>query len=301
MMTISIEQMHPLFVGEVEGVTLSPDMDEAIVHAVDEAINKFAVLIFHEQKLDNEELYAVGERFGRIAAPRNHRAGQRIEKAGIADISNLDDKGEVRRRDDNRRLDGLGNQLWHSDASFRPISGALSMLYAEAIPPKGGDTEFADLRAAYDELDGEMKDEIEGLMVEHTIFHSRGLLGHTDYSDEERKALPAVRHPLVRTHPGSKRKTLYLGAHASHIIDWPIPEGRLLLHDLTAHATDRRFTYAHQWAVGDLVIWDNRCTLHRGRRYDDVKHKRDLRRVTTQDMDSINDNPELVAELGLTA
>ena len=301
MTTITIEPMHPLFVGDVEGVTLSRDMDEATVHAVDEAINKFAVLIFHEQKLDNEELYAVGQRFGRIAAPRNHRAGQRIEKAGIADISNLDDKGEVRRRNDNRRLDGLGNQLWHSDASFRPISGALSMLYAEAIPPKGGDTEFADLRAAYDELDSEMKDEIEGLMAEHTIFHSRGLLGHTDYSEEERKALPAVRHPLVRAHPGSQRKTLYLGAHASHIIDWPIPEGRLLLHDLTAHATDRRFTYAHQWAVGDLVIWDNRCTLHRGRRYDDVKHKRDLRRVTTQDLDSINDNPELVVEMGLSA
>jgi len=148
MMTISIEQKHPLFVGEIDGVKLSPDMDDATVAAVDEAINTFAVLIFHNQHLNNEELYAVGERFGRIAAPRNHRAGQRIEKAGIADISNLDEQGKVRRRDDNRRLDGLGNQLWHSDASFRPISGALSMLHAHSIPPKGGDTEFADLRAS---------------------------------------------------------------------------------------------------------------------------------------------------------
>jgi len=152
------------------------------------------------------------------------------------------------------------------------------------VPPVGGETEFADLRAAYDELDTPMRARIEGLTVEHSIFHSRGQLGHTDYTDAERAALPPVFHPLVRVHPGSRRKTLYMGSHASHIVGWPMPDGRLLLRDLMEHATQREFVYRHAWRVGDLVIWDNRCTMHRGRSYDDAKHPRDLRRVTTKDL-----------------
>jgi alpha-ketoglutarate-dependent 2,4-dichlorophenoxyacetate dioxygenase len=175
------------------------------------------------------------------------------------------------------------------------------MLYAHVVPPSGGDTEFADLRAAYDDLESATKRQIDGLWAEHSIFHSRGQLGHSDYTAEERKSLPSVRHPLVRTHPGSKRKTLYLGSHASHIVGWPMPEGRLLIRDLMEHATGPRFVHAHRWQVGDLVIWDNRCTLHRGRPYADAEHKRDLRRVTTQDMESVSDNPELARELGLVA
>ena len=296
-MSMTIRQLHPLFAAEVEGITLSPTLDAAAIAALDDAINHYAVLVFRGQKLDDDALLAFGLRFGQMAAPRNHRVEQRLKHAELADISNLDAKNELRRRDDHRRLDSLGNQLWHSDASFRPVSGALSMLHAHIVPPAGGDTEFADLRAAYDTLDAETQAMIADLQVEHSIFHSRGLLGHTDYSDAERKALPDVRHPLVRTHPGSKRRTLYMGAHASHIIGWPMPEGRLLLRELTEHATERRFVHAHQWQAGDLVIWDNRCTLHRGRRFDDAKHKRDLRRVTTQDLDSLNDNPEILAAL----
>jgi alpha-ketoglutarate-dependent 2,4-dichlorophenoxyacetate dioxygenase len=220
-----------------------------------------------------------------------------LKHAAVADISNLDLRNELRARDDHRRLDALGNQLWHSDASFRPISGALSMLHAHVVPPEGGDTEFADLRAAYDTLDTRMQTMIEDLVAVHSIFHSRGLLGHTTYTDAERASLPDVRHPLVRRHPGSGRKTLYLGSHASHIVGMPVPEGKLLLRDLMDHATERRFVHTHRWTVGDLVIWDNRCTLHRGRRYDDARHKRDLRRVTTQDIASAADNPELVAAL----
>ena len=171
------------------------------------------------------------------------------------------------------------------------------MLHAHVVPPKGGDTEFADLRAAYDALDAETREMIEGQWAMHSIFQSRGLLGHTDYTEAERASLPEVRHPLVRTHPGSKRKTLYVGSHASQIVGWPVPEGKLLLRDLIDHATERRFVHTHKWAVGDLVIWDSRCTLHRGRRYDDANHRRDLRRVTTQDLDSADDNPEVVKAL----
>lgn len=292
-MSLTTRQLHPLFVGEVEGLDLSPDLDDAAIQSVRDAIDQHGVLVFHGQSFDDDQLLAFGRRFGSIAAPRNHRVVRRLAHGEIADISNLDEKGAVRNRGDHRRLDALANQLWHSDASFRPISGELSMLYAHVVPPKGGDTEFADLRAAYDDLDAETKEMIEGLVCEHSIFHSRGLLGHTDYTDEERAVLPTVRHPLVRTHPGSGRKTLYLGAHAQAIVGWPVPEGRLLLRDLMDHATERRFVHAHKWQVGDLVIWDNRCTLHRGRRFDDRNHKRDLRRVTTQDMESVKNNPEL--------
>jgi alpha-ketoglutarate-dependent 2,4-dichlorophenoxyacetate dioxygenase len=294
-MTISIRPLREEFVAEVSGVDISRPLDAGAVRTIDDAINRYAVLVFHGQSLDDTQLLEFGRTFGTIAPPRNHRAGHRLQHAEIADISNLNVKNELRARDDHRRLDSLGNQLWHSDASFRPISGALSMLHAHVVPPKGGDTMFADLRAAYDELDAETKELIGNLVAEHSIFNSRGQLGHTDYTDAERAALPAVRHPLVRVHPGSKRKTLYMGSHASHIIGWPMPEGRLLLRELTEHATQQRFVHTHKWKVGDLVIWDNRCTLHRGARYDDARYRRDLRRVTTQDLDSAGDNPELVA------
>ena len=299
-MALQIRQLHPLFVGGVTGVDLA-SMDDTTRATLDDAINRYAVLVFHGQSLDDDQLLALGRRFGSIAAPRNQRDPRRLKHAEIADISNLNANSALRSREDHKRLDGLGNQLWHSDASFRPISGALSMLHAHVVPPKGGDTEFADLRAAYDALDVDKRATVDNLAAEHSIFNSRGQLGHTEYKETERKALPSVQHPLVRTHPGSKRKTLFVGAHASHIIGWPVPEGRLLLRDLMEHATRERFTYAHKWQVGDLVIWDNRCTLHRGRPYDDANHKRDLRRVTTQDLDSVNDNPDLVREMGLLA
>jgi len=282
-------------VADVDGVDLSRPLGPETINTLNDAINQYAVLVFHGQSLDDDQLLALGRMFGSVSPPRNHRTGQRLQHAEIADISNLNVNNEVRARDDHRRLDALGNQLWHSDASFRPISGALSMLHAHVVPPKGGDTLFADLRAAYDDLDDETKALIEDLVTEHSIFNSRGQLGHTDYTDAERAALPSVRHPLVRVHPGSKRKTLYMGSHASHIIGWPMPEGRLLLRELTEHATQKQYVHAHHWQVGDLVIWDNRCTLHRGARYDDANYRRDLRRVTTQDMDSVSDNPGLVA------
>ncbi|MGD9806555.1 MAG: TauD/TfdA dioxygenase family protein [Hyphomicrobiaceae bacterium] len=299
-MAMQIRQLHPLFVAEIDGVDLASLSDDTRAE-IERAIDRYSVLVFHGQSLDDDQLLALGHRFGSIAPPRKRRVDGRLKHAEVADISNLNVQNDLRSRGDHMRLDALGNQLWHSDASFRPISGALSMLFAHVVPPKGGDTEFADLRAAYDALDAETKTAIEPLTAVHSIFHSRGQLGHTDYTEAERKSLPDVQHPIVRTHPGSGRKTLYLGSHASHVVDWPVPEGRLLIRDLMEHATRERFTYAHRWQVGDLVIWDNRCTLHRGRPYADHMHKRDLRRVTTQDLTSVQDNPDLVRELGLLA
>lgn len=295
-MPISVKQLHAHFVGEVSGANLAR-LDEQTIGEINAAIDRYAVLVFHDQKLDDDQLLKLGHQFGSIAAPRNHRVVRRLKHAELADISNLTDKGDLRQRTDHRRLDALGNMLWHSDASFRPIAGALSMLHAHVVPPKGGDTEFADLRAAYDALGTETKEKIEGLWSVHSIFHSRGQLGHADYTAAERAVLPDVRHPLVRVHPGSGRKTLYMGAHASHIDGWPMPEGRLLLRDLHDHATERRFVHAHTWRVGDLVIWDNRCTLHRGRPFDDANHRRDLRRVTTQDMTTADNNAEVLRQL----
>ncbi|MFT5507581.1 MAG: alpha-ketoglutarate-dependent 2,4-dichlorophenoxyacetate dioxygenase [Hyphomicrobiaceae bacterium] len=293
-MSLSIKQLHPLFAAEVSGIKLSPSLSDAQAAELHDAINQYAILIFHDQHFDDDELLDTGKRFGSIAPPRNHRSGDRLKHAVLADISNLDQNGELRKRDDTRRLDGLANQLWHSDASFRPISGELSMLYAHVVPPEGGDTQFADLRAAYDALDDDLRTIIADHWAEHSILHSRGLLGYSDYNEAERSLVPEVRHPVVRTHPGSKRQSLYLGSHASHIIDLPIPDGRLLLRELMEHATQQQFVHTHSWRKGDLVIWDNRCTLHRGKRYDDIKYKRDLRRVTTQDLTTVDHNPELV-------
>ncbi len=286
-MTFSVRQLHPLFFGDISGVDLAKELTPQAIEQIKVAMDRYAVVVFHDQRLDDDRMLELGQTFGGLSAPRNHRVVRRLKYDQLADISNLDEKNQLRSRDDHRRLDGLGNQLWHSDASFRQVSGALSMLYAHIIPPKGGETEFADLRAAYDDLDEETKAQIETLEAEHSIFNSRGQLGHTDYTEAERASLPSAFHRIVRVHPGSKRRTLYLGAHATSIVGWPIPEGKLLLRDLQERATERRFVYRHTWKVGDLVIWDNRCTLHRGRPYDDARHVRDLRRVTTQDPEKL--------------
>jgi alpha-ketoglutarate-dependent 2,4-dichlorophenoxyacetate dioxygenase len=282
-MPLAIEPLRSSFAARVTGADLAALPADTLT-ALKDAIDTYAVLIFPSQHLDDDYLLALGKAFGDVEPPRNHRVVLRLKHAELADISNLDANNKLRAADDHRRLDSLGNRLWHSDASFREVPGALSMLFAHVVPPAGGETDFADLRAAYDALDAQTKAKIEGLMTEHSIFYSRGQLGHVDYTEAERAALPPVMHPLVRVHPGSKRKTLYMGAHASHIVGWPMPDGRLLLRDLMEHGTQREFVYRHAWRAGDLVIWDNRCTLHRGRAYDDATHPRDLRRVTTKDL-----------------
>lgn len=285
-MSLTVTLVHPLFAAEIGGVDLSGDIDDVTLKGIQRAIETYAVLIFRGQSLTNEQQLAFAGRFGPIEpSVTTYRKDNkhRLDKPGLVDVSNLDETGKPRRADDRLRLMFLGNQLWHTDSSFRKIPGALSMLYAHTVPPRGGDTEFCDMRAAYDALDAEIKARIDKLQVEHSLMHSRALLGYTDFSAEERAALPPVVHPAVRTLPWSGRNALYLGSHAGEVIDWPMSDGKMLLRDLMEHATQRQFVHAHHWRVGDLVIWDNRCTMHRGRSYDE-SYARDLRRVTTSDM-----------------
>jgi alpha-ketoglutarate-dependent 2,4-dichlorophenoxyacetate dioxygenase len=245
-------------------------------------------VIFRDQRLADAQLRDCAARFGPLEIGRAAARGgrRRLAIPQIGDISNLDEDNHVRRLDDRRRLDSLGNRLWHTDASYMPVPVVLGMLHAVALPPPSpfgnGETEFADMRAAYDVLPDTTKQAIDGLVVEHDIFWSRGQIGFTEFPPGEREQYPPSPQRLVRTHPGSRRKTLYLSAHASHVVGWPVADGRLLLWDLTAHATQRQFVYSHTWRVGDLVIWDNRVTMHRGRPHDE-QQPRDLRRATTLD------------------
>src|SRR5229473_3895003 len=290
-MGMEIRQLHPLFAGEVGGIDLAQPLDAAAVHTIWEAIDQYAVLVFHDQRLSDEQLRDFARNFGGLEIGRSAAEGgkRRLALPEIGDISNLDEAGRLRERDDRRRLDSLGNRLWHTDASYMPVPVVLGLLHAVTLPPPSpfgnGETEFADMRAAYDALSDAQKAAIDGLVVEHDVFWSRGQIGFTEFPPGEREQYPPSRQRLVRRHPGSGRKTLYLSAHASHIVGWPIPEGRLLLHDLDEHATQRQFVYSHRWRVGDLVIWDNRDTMHRGRPHDETQ-PRDLRRATTLDVGS---------------
>jgi len=288
---MDVRPIHPLFVGEVSGMDLARPIAAAVIHDLWEAVDHYAVLVFHDQRLTDEQLRNFAAKFGKLEISRSAAEGvkRRLALPEIGDISNLDEEGRLRKRDDRRRLDSLGNRIWHTDASYRPVPVVLGMLHAVAVPPAsalgGGETEFADMRAAYDALPEAMKGAIDDLVAEHDVFWSRGQIGFTEFLLGEREKYPPSKERLVRRHPGSTRKTLYLSAHASHIAGWPVPEGRILLYDLNLHATRAEFVYSHEWRVGDLVIWDNRCTMHRGRPHDDA-HPRDLRRATTLDIGS---------------
>jgi len=288
-MSITVKPVTPDFVAEISGLDLAQPLAPADRDVVEATINRYAIVVFHDQKLTDEQQIDFARCFGPLAAPaqkaRHTGIKHRIASNDIADISNLDGDGNVLEANSKRRLDWLANRLWHTDASFRAVPGALSMLYAHVVPDEGGETEFADLRAAYDALPQKTRDRIEPMIAEHSIWHSRGQLAVTMYTEEELKSLPPVPQRVVRRHPGSHRKTLYLAAHASHILGMPVADGRLLLMDLIEHATQRRFVHSHTWKQGDLVIWDNRCTMHRARPFDTTQ-VRDLRRVTTRDVAS---------------
>ena len=283
-MAMRVRQVHPVFVGEVTGIDLRQPLDSAGVAAIEAAIARHAVLVFPDQPLSDEQQIAFSRRFGPLETSIRKLRGDNRDRLDphISDISNLDEKNAMMARDDRRRIGQLANQLWHTDSSFKPIPARYSLLSARVIPPEGGETEFADLRAAYDALPDRTKAEIEDLVAEHWYLYSRSQIGFADFSAEERAGLEPVRQVLVRVHPGSGRKTLYLASHASHIVGMPVPEGRLLLRDLMEHATQQQFVYRHQWRVGDLVMWDDRCTMHRGRSYD-PRHVRDMHRTTVSD------------------
>jgi alpha-ketoglutarate-dependent 2,4-dichlorophenoxyacetate dioxygenase len=288
-MQLQLRQLHSLFGGEVSGIDAGLPLAVAAIRAISDAIDRYAVLVLRDQELDDERQLFFARHFGEIEAPRSARPGTRRRlRPEVSDISNLDENHRLRAADDPRRLDQLGNRLWHTDGSFRRVPAALSMLYAHKVPSRGGETEFADLRAAWDALPEKTKAEVEDLIALHDIDYSRSQIGFTELLFGEREVLSPVPQRLVRVHPGSKRKTLYLAAHASHIVGRPVPEGRLLLRDLIEFATQRRFVHSHVWRKGDLVIWDNRCTMHRGRPFDESE-TRDLHRATTRDVASTLD------------
>ncbi len=284
-MLLEIRPLHPDFVGEASGIDLTQPLSPDAVAAIDAGMDRYAVLAFHDQHFDDPSQLAFSRNFGALeissggemSKPEDRRLA--IE---LADISNLDRDSRLRPADDSKRLNALGNRLWHSDASFRAVPAKYSLLSARVVPAQGGNTEFADMRAAYDALDDATKAEIEDMVTEHSSAYSREQIGFppAQFGADNQDKLRPVRHRLVRTHPVTGRKSLYLSAHIGTILGWPMPEARAFIRDLTEHATQPRFVHAHRWGAWDLVIWDNRTTMHRARRYDDLHAVRDLRRTT---------------------
>ena len=284
-MAISIRKVHPTFVGEVTGVDITKPLTRDEVDAIEAGMHEYSVLVFHDQPLTDEQQVVFTRNFGELEVTL---AGQlakpemrRFQQLELGDISNLDGNSEkLRARDDSRRMYALANRLWHSDASFRAVGAGYTLLHARVVPSKGGNTEFADMRAAYEALDPAMKKEVEELICEHSIVFSREQIGLEVKSDEHSDKLKPVPHRLVLTDPVNGRKSLYLSSHIGGIVGWPVPEARAYIRDLTEHATQPEFVYAHQWRVNDLVMWDNRTVMHRARQFRDLTEKRDLRRTS---------------------
>jgi alpha-ketoglutarate-dependent 2,4-dichlorophenoxyacetate dioxygenase len=287
-MSLSIRPLTALgFAGDASGLDLTKPLSREQVQAIDDGMDQYGVLVFHEQRFTDETQMAFSRQFGELefssgAEMYNRANDRRLPQMEMADISNLDAAGKLRAASDRVRLTALGNRLWHSDASFRAIPAKYSLLSARIVPGTGGNTEFADMRAAYDALDVDLKAEIADMITEHSNAYSREQIGFlkTDYGPENQDKLRPVRHRLVRADPRTGRKSLYLSAHIGSIVGLPVPEGRMLIRELTEHAVQRKFVYAHAWKPWDLVIWDNRTTMHRARRYNDLQDVRDMRRTT---------------------
>ncbi|MGH7354900.1 MAG: TauD/TfdA dioxygenase family protein [Candidatus Rokuibacteriota bacterium] len=290
-MGLTFKKLHPHFFGEASPVDLRAVHDADTLAAIRAGMDEHAILVFHDQAFTDDDQLAFAQRLdGALHERTGSRAigKNRLGNEALSDISNLGADGDIMQQGDRRRAYALGNRLWHTDASFVDPPGRYSMLHARVIPPAGADTEFADTRAAYNALPAETKAALEGLRVHHSIAHSRQTLGF-EFSGDEAEQLKGAIHPLVRTIPRSNRRSLYVASHASRIIDWPVPEGRLLLRDLIEHATQREFVYRHAWRLGDLVIWDNRATMHRAKPFEDTKYRRELRRVTTLDIADVGE------------
>jgi len=285
-MAISIYPVTAAFAAEIGDIDLARPLDAADLAEVKAAFAKYAVLIFPDQQLTQEQHLAFAELFGPLEltiAVHRKDAPLRVRKE-FADVSNLNHKDKVWGKDSRTRQFQLANRLWHTDSSFKRLPALASLLYARTIPPAGGHTEFADERAAYDALPEAMKRRLDGRIAEHSIFNSRGRLGFSNFADEERQALPPVPQALVRVIAESGRKSLYLASHAGRIFGMGDAEGRALIDELIEHATQRQFVYTHRWRVGDLVMWDNRCTMHRGTAFDDLRFRRDVQRATVSDV-----------------
>jgi alpha-ketoglutarate-dependent 2,4-dichlorophenoxyacetate dioxygenase len=277
-----MRQVGPCFAAEVEGIDLRQPLSADEVAAVHAGMDEYAVLVFHDQHIDDAQHLAFSRSLGELEEAIGTSLREPDEyrlPTTFADVSNLDKNQQVFARDDRRRLFALGNRLWHSDSSFKVVPAKYSALRAVSIPSSGGNTEFADMRAAYDALPDETKAQIEGLVCEHSQIYSRQQIGFFDLTEEERARFKPVRQAMVRTHPVTGRKSVYLASHAGGIVGWPVPEARMFMRDLIEHATQREFVYSHKWSVGDLVMWDNRQVMHRGRPFP-ANEPRDVRRTT---------------------
>jgi alpha-ketoglutarate-dependent 2,4-dichlorophenoxyacetate dioxygenase len=290
-MNLAVTPLHPLFAAKITDIDLGKPIDENMKRAIERAMDQYAVCVFPGQNLDDERQIAFSRLFGPLASPSLSIArGARTRHVKIFDVSNLDENGGILSQNDARSTLRLVTQLWHTDLSFRQRPATWSMLHARVIPPAGGDTEFADTRAAYDALPDATKSSLEALVAEHSLWHSSAKHGGYMPTEEERKSVPPARHKLVQRHPGSDRKALYVSSHASYIIGMPIEEGQTLLGELIDFATQPQFVYQHKWHVGDLVIWDNRCTAHRATPFEATDHMRDMRGTRI-----IETGPDLVA------
>lgn len=285
-MTITICPVTPCFAAEIGDVDLSRPLDPAEVAAIKQAFWDYAVLIFPGQEITEQQHVDFAKYIGPLEttiAAINQGAKLRL-RPDLVDISNLNSRAEIWGEKSRVRMFQLGNRLWHTDSSFKYLPARASLLYARTIPPIGGHTEFADLRAAYDALPGEMKRRLEGLVAEHALAYSRARTGFTSFTEAERRSLPPVPQMIVRTIPENGRKSLYIASHAGRIQGLAEAEARELIDQLIANATQRQFVYTHRWRVHDLVMWDDRCTMHRGAEFDDLRWTRDMHRATVSDI-----------------
>ncbi|NKB48931.1 MAG: TauD/TfdA family dioxygenase [Alphaproteobacteria bacterium] len=284
-MSFSVHPITPTFAAEIGDLDLRVAMSDAEFEALEDAFNTYSVLVFPDQALSDAAQLAFSARFGPLETTiQKFRKGVKLRLGPeFADVSNLGADNEPLPADSERRHFNSGNRLWHTDSSFRPVPAKCSLLYARSIPPTGGQTEFADLRAAYDGLSADMRARLEGLVAEHSIRESRRKIGYDQFTEDEIKGLPAAPQTVVRTHGDSGRRTLYLASHAERIFGMDDAAGKALLAELIEHATQRQFVYSHRWRVNDLVMWDDRCTMHRGLAFDDLRYKRNMQRTTVRD------------------
>jgi alpha-ketoglutarate-dependent 2,4-dichlorophenoxyacetate dioxygenase len=283
-MAISIYPITENFAAEV-GVDLA-QLSAEDVASIKHAFWRYAVLIFPEQNLTEDQHVAFAKHFGPIEPTIGaYRPDAKLRLCpDLVDVSNLNSHSEIWGENSKVRGINIANRLWHTDSSFKYLPARASLLYAHSIAPIGGHTEFADLRAAYDALPGEMTRKLEGLVAQHALAYSRRRTGFTAFSESERKELPPVPQVMVRTIPETGRRTLYLASHIGRVFGMPDDESRALVDGLIAQATQRQFVYTHRWRLHDLVMWDDRCTMHRGTEFDDLRYRRDMQRATVSDI-----------------
>jgi alpha-ketoglutarate-dependent 2,4-dichlorophenoxyacetate dioxygenase len=282
-MVISVTPLSADFGAEIVGVDLAQPVPREIFLEIDAAFVRFAFLVFPDQPVNDDQQLAFTRLFGELEINPQYAGGRMFRRDDVADFTNVDADDSLMRAHDARRMFNIGNQLWHTDSSFKHVPAKCSILSAREISPVGGQTEFADLRAAYDSLPPEMKMQLEGLVAEHSVFRSRSQIGFSEFNQEIHDRFPPVQQMIVRRHFESSRRSLYLAAHASHVIGWPVEKGRKLIEDLIAFATEPQFVYRHRWRMADVLVWDNRCTMHRGKPYDDTRYRRIMHNTKAAD------------------